>query len=66
MKSSVKIVELMLANRSITIPELAEMLNLSTRTIEKQIVNLKENKIIERIGPNKGGYWEVLDTPPDE
>ena len=61
-KSSVKIVELMLANRSITIPELAEMLNLSTRTIEKHIVNLKEDKRIERVGADKGGYWEVLDT----
>ena len=52
-------------NRSITIPELAEMLNLSTRTIEKQIVNLKDSKRIERIGPDKGGYWEVLDTTED-
>jgi ATP-dependent DNA helicase RecG len=65
-KSSVKIMEQMRANRFITIPELAKMLNVSTRTIEKQIVNLKENRRIERVGPDKGGYWEVLDTKGEE
>ena len=62
-KSSEKILELMKANRLITIAELAENLAMSTRTIEKQIAKLKEDHRIERVGPDKGGYWEVLDNP---
>ncbi|MBK9492912.1 MAG: HTH domain-containing protein [Haliscomenobacter sp.] len=55
----------MKANRLITIAELAENLAMSTRTIEKQIAKLKEDHRIERIGADKGGYWEVLDTTED-
>jgi ATP-dependent DNA helicase RecG len=61
-KSSEKIIELMKANSLITIAELAENLAVSTRAIEKHIAKLKEDKRIERVGADKGGYWEVLDT----
>jgi len=59
-KTSGKIVELMLADSSITIPELAEALAISTRAVEMQIRKLKENEVIGRIDGAKGGHWEVL------
>jgi predicted HTH transcriptional regulator len=43
----------------ITISELAELTNLTTRTIEKNISNLKSKGLIERVGADKGGYWKI-------
>lgn len=45
----------------ITIPEIAEKLGRSERAIFMQINKLKEEGIIRRIGPDKGGHWEVMD-----
>ena len=37
------------------------MLQISTKAIEKHIKNLREDGIIRRVGPDKGGHWEVTD-----
>jgi len=58
-KSSVKIFEMMQANDKITISEIAETIGLTSRAIEKQIAMLKEDGVIRRIGPDKGGHWEI-------
>ena len=50
----------MSAKPRITIPEIAEKLSRSERAIFLQINKLKEDGIIRRVGPDKGGYWEVL------
>jgi len=60
-KSSVKILGLIRNNKNITIPEIAKEIELSTRAIEKQIAKLKEQRKLKRVGPDKGGYWEILD-----
>jgi ATP-dependent DNA helicase RecG len=39
---------------------LAEITGKTTRTIEMQLRKLKEKDKIERVGPDKGGYWKVL------
>jgi ATP-dependent DNA helicase RecG len=59
-KTSVKIIELIGNNKNITIPEIAHSLNKTTRAIEMAIAKLKETGKLKRIGPDKGGYWEVL------
>ncbi len=59
-KTSVKVVELMLANASISIPEMAENLGISIRAVEMQIRKLRDEGIIRRVGGAKGGHWEVL------
>lgn len=56
-KSSGKILELIQSNNSITIPELANALGVSSRAIEQ----LKEENKIVRLGPAKGGHWEVVE-----
>ena len=59
-KSSEKILEFMRADAEITIAEIAQKLNISTRAVEKQIAKLKaENKIVRK-GSARAGYWEVL------
>ena len=59
-KTKDKILKLIKSNSLITIEELAEKINKSTRAIEMQLKKLKKEKTIQRIGPKKGGYWKIL------
>ena len=54
-----KVLELMKRNPKITIKEIADMLNLTPKSIEWNIKKLKDEKIIERIGSNKNGSWKI-------
>ena len=58
-KSREKILNLIRENGFITTSELASELGLSTSAIEKHIRNLKLEGILKRIGPDKGGHWEI-------
>jgi len=49
-------------NPNITTIELAEILEVSRRAIAKQIAKLKEQGKLKRVGPDKGGYWKVIDN----
>ena len=60
-KTSVKILEAMRLNNEITIPELAELTGVTTRSIERNIQKLQDAGLLLRVGPDKGGYWDVLD-----
>lgn len=61
-KSSQIILELITKNPQITLSELADKLNMTRRGIDKNIKKLKEQGIIRRIGPDKGGYWEIISS----
>ena len=58
-KSSVKIIEMMKENPEVTIPIMAETLRLTTRAVEKNVAKLQAKGIVKRVGPDKGGHWEV-------
>ncbi|WP_373512882.1 ATP-binding protein [Persicitalea sp.] len=60
-KTSEKILRLIGENNQITIEELSERVGKSTRAIEMQIKKLKDRNLLERIGPDKGGYWQLVD-----
>jgi DeoR/GlpR family transcriptional regulator of sugar metabolism len=60
---SEKILGLLSSKPEITISELAESLVLSTRSVERNLNNLQNAGKIERIGPDKGGYWNVKIKP---
>ncbi len=49
-------------NNSISIDQLAEKLKVTRRTIIRDIEKMKNQKILCRIGPSKGGYWKILPT----
>lgn len=58
-KSSQKILTLLLKDSQITTQEIANELGISRRAVAKQITNLRKKGLISRIGPDKGGYWQV-------
>ena len=59
-KTEGKIVELLGNYPEITIPEIAKKIGRAERTVERLLRKLREQEIIGRIGPAKGGHWEVL------
>ncbi|MBI4676027.1 MAG: putative DNA binding domain-containing protein [Elusimicrobia bacterium] len=59
-KSSEKVLALMMRNPLACAREIAGTLGLTSRAVEKQISKLKKDGRIQRIGPDKGGRWEVV------
>lgn len=59
-KSREKITLLLAENGALSATAIAEILGLSPKAIEKHFSKLKAEGIIRRIGPDKGGHWEVL------
>jgi len=55
------IVEIILTSPYVTIQQIADQLGLNVRGIAKHIKNLQDERIIKRIGPDKGGHWEVVE-----
>jgi predicted HTH transcriptional regulator len=60
-KSSGKILDLLRANATISIPEIASFIGISERAVEKHIANLRRSNALRRVGPARGGKWEVLE-----
>ena len=48
-------------NPNITIPQLSKLIGINRAAIDKNIVYLKANGYLKRIGSNKSGYWQVFD-----
>ena len=59
-KTSDKIIEIIKNNNDITIPEMAEIIGISVKAIEKQIGILKKSGTIKREGSNKKGRWVIV------
>jgi ATP-dependent DNA helicase RecG len=55
------IVKLIEKDRNISKEEMMKEGKLSKKTVEYNIKVLKDRGIIKRIGPDKGGYWEVIE-----
>lgn len=59
-KTRTAIVQSMKDNPRVTVSELAKRLRLSTTAIEKNIHHLKTKGYVKRVGPAKGGHWEIV------
>ena len=55
------IVKLIRQNPTITIEEMANLLDVNDRTIKRDIEELKN--VIEHVGPTKGGTWRLIKMP---
>ena len=59
-ENRLKIVELVSTNAKVSISELADKVGISQTAIENNLRWLKMKGIIRRVGPDKGGHWEVI------
>jgi ATP-dependent DNA helicase RecG len=55
-----RIVELIFENKDVTTKKIAEELKVTEKTIKRDISDLKDKLIIERVGGKNGGYWKIL------
>jgi len=53
------IIELMRSKPTISATAISEVIGITSRGVEKSISELKKDKIIDRVGPPKGGRWVV-------
>ena len=60
-RAATRVLDAIKTNPNITIPEIAAQFGVSERAVEKQIRTLREAEVIARIGPAKGGHWEVFE-----
>lgn len=58
-KTKYEILRMMLADSTITRGEMAEQLNMSSSGISKNLEDMRD-KFIRRVGPDRGGHWEVI------
>ena len=54
-----KIIELLKDNSKYKTAELAEMLDISRKTVSIKLKNLREKGVIERVGSDRKGYWNI-------
>ena len=60
-KNSQIIVDLIKERPEITTAEMAEIIGITRRSIVNITNRLQEASIIRRVGPDKGGHWEVIE-----
>lgn len=60
-KTAQKILHYIKQDASISRNKLAELCGISPDGIKWQLNKMQKNGVIRRVGPNKGGYWEVIE-----
>ena len=58
-KTTQKILDIIKTNPYITRTELADFTGISPDGIKWQLKQLKDKKVITRVGADKGGYWKI-------
>ena len=58
-ENKLQILRLVLANPYITKQEMAEAVRISVKSISANITAMR-GKYLNRVGPDKGGFWEVM------
>ncbi|HDH05861.1 MAG TPA: winged helix-turn-helix transcriptional regulator, partial [Nitrospirae bacterium] len=59
-KTTRKIIEAIARKADITQKELAALIGITEDGVKYHITRLKRKGILKRIGPDKGGYWEIV------
>ena len=59
-KTSGKILTAFLQDVNLTIPELASLIGVTERSIERNIKKLQEQGRLHRVGAARGGHWVVI------
>ena len=56
----IEIIKEIKINPNISRKQLSELLKINPSAVQKHLENLKKKGLLKRIGPAKGGHWEVL------
>jgi len=59
-ETSEKIIAAIRVDNGITAQKMAEILGISSMAVEMQIAKLKQEGRLRRVGPRKGGSWEII------
>jgi ATP-dependent DNA helicase RecG len=62
-KMSEKILAILTEKPKASIADMARTTGVTTRTIERNLQKLIASNRLRRVGPDKGGHWEVLSAP---
>ena len=58
--ASQKIIDLIKEDPYISTTKMAEIIGIDRRNIARNIKKLQEQGAVRRVGPDKGGFWEVI------
>ena len=61
-KTAREVMKIIAKNPYVSTSEIAAQLGLTRVAVARHIRVLKENHIVARIGPDKGGHWEVVEN----
>lgn len=59
-ENQTRILEEMKQQPSVSASDLSDRIGISTRKVQANIRVLRERNLIRRVGPDKGGYWELI------
>lgn len=65
-KTQQGILHLIKENKYLTYDEITKQLSLERTTVWRNIKKLQEKGLLRRVGPDKGGHWEVIDNDVNE
>jgi ATP-dependent DNA helicase RecG len=54
------ILETIRSDNTVSAIQIARHLNVAERTVQRDLEKLKSKGLIERVGPDKGGFWKVI------
>ena len=60
-RNAIDILMLFMLEQSIRSKDIAIILGLGASTIEKVVSKFKDDKVIERVGSTKSGYWKIIE-----
>ncbi len=60
-KTPTKILELLKNNPDLSVPQLAALMHKSESAIHRAIRILRDSGLLERVGPDRGGRWKVIE-----
>ena len=60
--NQIRIIKIMIINPHVSARELAPEIGISHRKIQENIAKLRGLGVIQRIGPDKGGHWIIIEN----
>jgi len=64
-ENELKIIEFLNENNTFSAKALANKMEMTERTIQRYLKTLGDKGVVRRIGPAKGGHWEVNNGEKD-